>query len=150
VRNLWSYCLYFLKDGRKIDKIIIFTDGASRGNPGPAAIGAVLRDAKGNLLDRISSRIGIKTNNQAEYTAVIVALKKAISIGATSVELRADSELVVKQINGTYRVKKAILSLLYQEVVRLIGELKDFKAIYIPRSDNYEADRLANRALDED
>ena len=148
MRNLRSYCFHFLKDELKINKLIIFTDGASRGNPGPAAIGAVLKDEKGNLLALISCRIGITTNNQAEYSAIIAALKKAVNLGAMSVELRADSELVIKQINGRYRVKKSTLRPLYQEVVRLIGNLKSFRAVNIPRSQNSEADRLANKALD--
>jgi ribonuclease HI len=148
VRHLRPHCIYFLKDGPEIDKVIAYTDGASRGNPGPAAIGVVLKDTKGNLLARISQRIGSTTNNQAEYTAVITALKKAISLGASNVELRADSELVVKQINGKYRVKKAHLRPLYQQVVRLIGSLENFRAVYIPRAQNSEADSLANKAFD--
>ena len=144
---LWPHCLHFLKEGPEIDKVILYTDGASRGNPGPAAIGAVLKDTKGNLLARISQRIGSTTNNQAEYRAVIAALKKAISLGAREVELRADSELVVKQINGKYRVKKATLRPLYQEVVKLIVSLDNFKAVNIPRSQNSEADNLANMAF---
>lgn len=137
-----------MKDGPEIDKVIAYTDGASRGNPGPAAIGAILKDTKGNLLARISQRIGSTTNNQAEYRAVIAALKKAISLGAREVELRADSELVIKQINGKYRVKKAALRPPYQEVVRLIGLLENFRAVSIPRAQNSEADRLANMAFD--
>ena len=136
-----------MKDGPEIDKVIAYTDGASRGNPGPAAIGAVLKDTKGNLLASISQRIGTTTNNQAEYRAVIAALQKAIRLGAREVELRADSELVVKQINGKYRVKKAALRPLYQEVVKLIGSLDSFKAVSIPRAQNSDADSLANRAF---
>ena len=146
--QLRPYRLYFLKDGPEIDNVILYTDGASRGNPGPAAIGAVLKDVKGNLLARISRRIGTTTNNQAEYSAVIEALKKAVSLGARNVELRADSELIVRQINGRYRVKNAALRPLYQEVVKLIGSLDNFKAISIPRTQNSEADRLANMAFD--
>ena len=136
-----------MKDEPEIDKVIAYTDGASRGNPGPAAIGAVLKDTKGNLLASISQRIGTTTNNQAEYRAVIAALQKAIRLGAREVELRADSELVVKQINGKYRVKKAALRPLYQEVVKLIGSLDSFKAVSIPRAQNSDADSLANRAF---
>ena len=117
-------------------------------HPGPAAIGAVLKDTKGDLLARISQCIGSTTNNQAEYRAVIAALKKAISLGAREVELRADSELVIKQINGKYRVKNVALRPLYQEAVKLIGSLDGFKAVSIPRAQNSEADKLANMALD--
>ena len=132
----------------KIDKIIICTDGAARGNPGPAAIGATLKDEKGNLIAGISSRIGRTTNNQAEYRAVITALERALKLGAKNVELRADSELVIKQINGKYRVKNAALRPLYLQVVKLVGSLDSFKASYIPRERNAEADALANKALD--
>ena len=147
MRHLRQNRLYFLKDRYKIDKLFLYTDGASRGNPGPSAIGAVIRDEKGNTLARISRRIGSTTNNQAEYRATIAALEKAVSLGATSVELRADSELLVKQINGRYHVKNALLRPLYQQVVSLIGSLEDFKAVHIPRARNAEADSLANKAF---
>ena len=131
-----------------VNKVIIYTDGAARGNPGPAAIGATLKDEKGDLITQISRRIGITTNNQAEYQAIITALEKAISLGAKYVELNSDSELVVKQLNGRYKVKKAALRLLYQKVIQLIGSLEDFQIAYIPRQQNAEADALANKALD--
>jgi ribonuclease HI len=132
----------------KISKVIICTDGAARGNPGPAAIGATLKDEQGNQIATISRRIGTTTNNQAEYRAVITALEKAVKLGVKDVELRADSELVIKQINGWYKVKNVALRPLYQEVVKLIGLLDRFKASYIPRERNSEADALANKALD--
>jgi len=131
-----------------VTKLIIHTDGAARGNPGPAAIGATIKDEKGSLLASISRRIGITTNNQAEYRAIITALEKAISLGAKQVDVRADSELVVKQINGRYKVKNVALRPLYQKVVQLIGSLEDFTISYIPRQQNSEADKLANKALD--
>ena len=132
----------------RISKVIVYTDGAARGNPGPAAIGAVITDEQGKRIADISRRIGTTTNNQAEYRAVIAALKKAIDLGAMDVELKADSELFVKQINGRYKVKNTALRPLYQEVVKLIGSLESFKASYIPRAQNAEADKLANKALD--
>lgn len=131
-----------------VHKVIIHTDGAARGNPGPAAIGATLKDERGDLVATISRSLGVTTNNQAEYHAVIAALEKAVSLGAKNVELKADSELVVKQINGRYKVKNTTLRPLYQEVVKLIGLLKSFKISYIPRAQNAEADKLANKALD--
>ncbi|MFC1901595.1 ribonuclease HI family protein [Chloroflexota bacterium] len=130
------------------NKVIIQTDGAARGNPGPAAIGATLKDEKGNLIAGISRRIGVTTNNQAEYLAIIAALEEAISLGAGHVELKADSELVVKQLNGSYRVKNAALKPLYQKAIRLIGSLEGFKIAHIPRAQNAEADKLANKAFD--
>jgi len=131
-----------------IKKAIINADGASRGNPGPAAIGAVIRDEAGNVTGRISRAIGITTNNQAEYAAIIAALEKAISSGARQVIVKSDSELVVNQINGRYKVKNTALRPLYQKVVRLTGGLEKFSVSYVPREQNAEADALANRALD--
>jgi ribonuclease HI len=130
-----------------VNKVIIYADGASRGNPGPAAIGAILKDEKGNLITQISRCIGITTNNQAEYQAIIAALEKTISLGARHVELHSDSELVVKQINGRYKVKKAVLRTLYQKAIQLIGSLEGFTIAHIPRQQNVEADNLANKAL---
>lgn len=131
-----------------VNRVIICADGAARGNPGPAAIGSTLKDENGNLIARISRRIGTTTNNQAEYQAIIAALEKAVSLGARYVELKSDSELVVKQINGRYKVKKATLRTHYQKVIQLIGSLEGFKIAYIPREQNAEADNLANKALD--
>jgi ribonuclease HI len=148
MRQLRAYTVLTLKDRLSVNKVIICTDGAARGNPGPAAIAATVKDEKGNPLGNISRRIGITTNNQAEYRAIIAALEKAISLGVRQVELNSDSELVVKQINGRYRVKNTNLRPLYQKVVRLIGSLEGFKISYIPREKNTEADKLANQALD--
>ena len=132
----------------KTKKAVIWVDGASRDNPGPAAIGAVIKDERGRLHARISQRIGTTTNNQAEYRAVIAALEKAISLGARQVTLYSDSDLVVKQINGSYRVRKAGLKPLYQQVKQLQALLESFTVINIPRWQNAEADNLANAALD--
>jgi ribonuclease HI len=128
-------------------RLIIYTDGASSGNPGPAAIGAVIQDGQGRVISRISRRIGRATNNQAEYRAIITALGEAVRLGAGEVDIKSDSELVVKQLKGRYRVKKATLRPLYQEVVKLVGSLEAFSITHIPREQNREADRLANRAL---
>jgi ribonuclease HI len=128
-------------------RLVIHADGASQGNPGPAAIGATIKDEQGKLLARISQRIGRATNNQAEYGAIIAALKKAIRLGAKQVEVNSDSELVVKQINGKYRVKKTTLKPLYQEVNKLQSQLEGFTITHIPRWQNAEADKLANTAL---
>ncbi len=131
----------------KIKRLVIFTDGAAAPNPGPAAIGAIIKDEQGKLLARISQRIGRATNNQAEYRAIIAALEKAVSLGAKHVEVNSDSELVVKQINGKYRVKKATLKPLYQEVKKLQSRLEGFTITHIPRQQNREADKLANKLL---
>jgi len=131
----------------KVDRVIICTDGASQGNPGPAAIGATIKDKQGKLIGRISQRIGQATNNQAEYRAIIAALEEATRLGAKQVKINSDSQLVVRQINGEYRVKKATLKPLHQRVKKLLSSLDGFTITYIPRQQNQEADKLANMAL---
>ena len=133
----------------KIDKAVVYTDGASRGNPGPAAIGAVIKDGQGRVLARISRRIGRTTNNQAEYQAIVAALEKALGLGAATVEVKSDSELAVRQINGRYRVKNTGLRPLHQRVGELRSLFQGFSIASIPRRQNVEADRLSNAALDE-
>ncbi len=127
--------------------MVIFTDGASRGNPGPSAIGAVIKDEQGRLITSLSQAIGRTTNNQAESQAIIAALKRALSLEASHVDLRSDSELVVNQIKGQYRVKKASLRPLYLKVAQLASQFESFTITCIPREENEEADRLANLAL---
>jgi ribonuclease HI len=141
-------CCFYRKRTFINRKVIINTDGAARGNPGPAAIGCTIKDEWGNLIASLCQRIGRATNNEAEYFAVIKVLEKAIASGAKHVEIKSDSELVVKQINGKYRVKKATLKPLYQKVVQLIASLENFVITYVPREQNREADKLANKALD--
>lgn len=131
----------------KPKRLTIYTDGASLGNPGPAAIGAVIKDGQGRVITRLSRRIGRATNNQAEYLAIITALEEASRLGAEAVDMKSDSELVVKQLKGRYRVKKATLRPLYQKVVQLIGSLEGFTITHVPRTQNREADKLAHLAL---
>jgi len=130
------------------NKLILNVDGASRGNPGPAAIGVTIKDENNQLVASLSERLGNTTNNQAEYKALIAGLKKAISLGAQQVTVKSDSELMVKQLQGKYRVKNADLRPLYEEVVKLAYSLGSFKITSIPREQNREADKLANEALD--
>ena len=132
----------------KAKKVIIHADGASRGNPGPAAIGATIEDEAGQRLASISQRIGRATNNQAEYRALIVVLKEAIKLGTSEADIYLDSELVVRQVNGKYRVKNTALKPLYQEVKRLQGLLRGSVVSHIPRQQNTEADTLASAALE--
>jgi len=129
------------------ERMAISADGASRGNPGSAAIGATIKDEQGGLIARISRRIGRATNNQAEYQAVIAALHEAVRLGAREVDIRLDSELVVRQLNGRYRVKNAALKPLYQEAKGLLVRLEAVTIHHVPREQNREADRLANMAL---
>ena len=128
-------------------RVVIFTDGAAEPNPGPAAIGVTIKDKRGKLITFISQRIGRATNNQAEYRAIIAALEEAIRLDVKQVDIKMDSELVVKQINGEYRVKKATLKPLYQQVKQLQGSLESFTITHIPRQQNTETDNLANKAL---
>ena len=130
------------------DKLIIYTDGAARGNPGPAAIGAVLKDTANKTIATISRRLAPTTNNQAEYLAIISGLEKAVSLGAKNIIVKSDSELAVKQIKGQFKVKNTALRPLYQQVVQLTGKLESFSITYIPREQNRQADDLANKALD--
>ena len=128
--------------------LTIFADGASRGNPGQSSIGAIIRSDKGEAVARISQRIGQATNNQAEYRALIMALEEALRLGGEQVEIRMDSQLVVRQVRGQYRVKSPILKPLYQQVMVLLSKLSGFTITHIPRRQNQEADNLANKALD--
>jgi len=131
-----------------INKLIINVDGASRGNPGPASIGVILKDENKQMVAEIAEKIGRTTNNQAEYRALLAGLKKALSLGAQEVVVNSDSELLVRQMLGIYRVKKEELKPLHAEAVKLAGSFKSFKIGSIPRELNREADKLANKALD--
>ena len=125
-------------------RFVIHADGVSRGNPGLAAIGATIKDERGKLVASLSQRIGRTTNNQAEYRALIAALKKALELGGTEAGIYLDSELVVKQVTGRYRVKNQALKPLHSEVKSLLIQLHTFKITHVPRSQNKEADKLAN------
>ena len=131
-----------------MEKIIIYSDGGARGNPGPAGIGAVLYDEHKNLLAEISSYLGVATNNQAEYKALIAALKKAKDLGAKEIDCFLDSELVVKQLKREYKVKNAELAPLFLEIHNLSLSFQKINYSHIRRELNKEADRLANEAMD--
>ncbi|MCL2150096.1 MAG: ribonuclease HI family protein [Dehalococcoidia bacterium] len=130
------------------ESVIIYTDGGCRYNPGPAAIGVLVQDTSGTKLAAISRYLGHGTNNQAEYHAVIAGLEKALSLGASRVEVRADSLLIVEQLNGRYKVKNAVLRPLFLKAQNLSQRFQSFSVKHIPREMNNEADRLANQALD--
>ena len=132
----------------KINKIIIYTDGGARGNPGPAGIGAVLYNDNQDKIVELSRFIGKATNNQAEYQAVIAALEKAKQLGAEEVEVYLDSELVVQQLNQRYKVKNKDLAPLFVKVWNLSISFKKAVFQHISREDNKEADRLVNLAID--
>jgi len=134
--------------------IIINTDGGSRGNPGPAAIGAVFSDEKGMIIKEYGECIGQATNNEAEYQAVIFAIKKMNQLFGKKdaknfeVEFRSDSELLVKQLNGQYKIEEPGLQPLFLKIWNLKIELGDVKFKHIPREENKRADRMVNEALD--
>ncbi len=128
---------------------VIFVDGASRGNPGLAGAGAIIRDPDGEVAGKLGRYLGMGTNNMAEYEALILALEEAQSLGCASVSVFADSELVVKQIKGVYKVKNEGLKGLYAIAIKLIDQFSSFKITHIPREQNHEADRLANEAIDQ-
>ena len=129
-------------------KLTIYSDGGARGNPGPAGIGAVIYDEAGQVIGEVSEYLGVATNNQAEYKALIAALKKAASLKAAEVVCYLDSELVVKQLNREYRVKDKDLAPLFLEVYNLSLGFSKISYIHIRREKNKEADRLANLAMD--
>ena len=128
---------------------IIYTDGGSRGNPGEAGIGIVIKDVEGNILKEISQYIGIQTNNVAEYKALSRGLEIALDIGITKVKCKLDSELVTKQIKGEYKVKNERMIPMYNMIMPLINKFEKFHIEHIRREYNKEADALANKAMDE-
>jgi ribonuclease HI len=138
------------------NKLVIYTDGGARGNPGPAAIGVVVSDPsiRSGQAKHYSEAIGNTTNNVAEYKAVIFGLKKAKSLlggdkaAEMEIEVRADSELIVSQLNGDYKIKEESLKPFFIDVWNLKQDFKSVSFIHIPREKNREADRLVNQALD--
>ncbi len=128
--------------------LILHIDGAARGNPGPAAIGVVVMDASRQPLQEVSRCIGSTTNNVAEYQALIAALEVAAELGGEELSIYSDSELLVRQMNGEYRVKNAQLVELYREAQVLLHPFKACTIAHVPRQQNRRADQLANLALD--
>lgn len=130
------------------DKLIIYTDGGARGNPGPAAIGAVLYDVNNKIIQQISEYIGETTNNQAEYQACLRALEEAQKLHVKEIDFYLDSELVVKQLNHEYRVKNKDLAPLFVKIYNLSQQFKKVRFTHITRDKNKIADSLVNQALD--
>ena len=131
----------------KSKRLILHTDGCSRGNPGPAGIGVLIQDQKKKILKESYKYLGEATNNIAEYSALIYGLEEARTLGADEVTIYMDSELVVRQINGEYRVKDAGMKELFTTALRALGEFKSFEVKHVDRSKNKEADKLANKAI---
>jgi ribonuclease HI len=129
-------------------KLIVNVDGGARGNPGPAAIGAVVQLPDGGVVEERGEQIGEATNNVAEYRAVLLGIERAAELGASELELVGDSELVVRQVRGEYKVKDATLRGLHAEVKRALQPFERWSIRHVRREQNAEADRLVNTALD--
>ncbi len=131
-----------------MERVIVNVDGGSRGNPGPAGIGVVVRSDDGEIIDEAGETIGTATNNVAEYRAVLLGIEHARALGADSIELVGDSELIVRQINGRYKVKDAALRELHAQVHAALSSFSSWSIRHVRRDENVEADRLVNVALD--
>ena len=127
---------------------MLFADGGARGNPGPAASAAVLLEPGGELIEEVGAYLGVATNNVAEWTALVLGLEAAAKRGISRLHVRLDSELIVKQLGGEYRVKHAGLRPLYDRARRLLREFSEVEIRHVPRAQNTLADRLVNRVLD--
>ncbi len=126
----------------------LFTDGASRGNPGEAGAGAVIVDEHGEERAACSAYLGVCTNNVAEYKALLLGLAEARRLGCTEIAIAMDSELIVRQLKGQYKVKHAALLPLYQQVRDHLSRFGHWSVAHIPRAENARADQLANRGID--
>jgi ribonuclease HI len=129
-------------------KLVLHVDGGARGNPGPAAIGVVISQPDGAVVDELAERIGTATNNVAEYRAVLRGLERAAALGAREVEVIGDSELVARQLTGAYKVKHPAMRLLYEQAITALGQFDRWRIRTVPRAQNAHADMLVNRALD--
>jgi ribonuclease HI len=129
-------------------RLVIHVDGGSRGNPGPAAIGVVLSSPDGNTVQELGERIGVATNNVAEYRALLRGIRDAAELGAREIELINDSELVAKQLTGAYKVKHPSMRPLYAEAIEALKAFEDWRIRSVPRAQNARADALVNEALD--
>jgi ribonuclease HI len=129
-------------------RLLLHVDGGARGNPGPAAIGVVVSEPGGEVVDELAERIGVATNNVAEYKAMLRGLQRAAELGAREVEVVNDSELVAKQITGAYKVKHPAMKPLYEEAMRGLRVFDRWSIRSVPRAENARADALVNAALD--
>src|SRR4051794_20069062 len=129
-------------------KVVVHVDGGARGNPGPAAVGAVVSTPAGDVLDEAAEAIGVATNNVAEYRGLLLGLQRARELGATEVEVVNDSELVAKQVNGVYKVKHPDMKPLHAAALQALGAFDRWSIRSVPRAQNAAADALVNQALD--
>lgn len=130
--------------------LVVHCDGGARGNPGPAALGVSIQTPDGTEIEGIGETIGVATNNVAEYSAVVRGLRRAAELGARRVLLRSDSELLVRQLNGAYKVRSAGLRPLHAEVLSLVARFERVTFEHVRRECNARADELVNEALDAD
>jgi ribonuclease HI len=133
---------------RESRELVLYTDGASRGNPGPSGAGALITDKAGTIVAEEAVYLGEVTNNQAEYQALLIGLKAVVELAPSRLTVRMDSELIVKQLNGEYRVRNRNLLPLYGRAREFIRRLADVRVVHVPREQNVQADRLANQAID--
>jgi ribonuclease HI len=129
-------------------RVVVHVDGGARGNPGPAAAAAVLSTPAGEVLDGAHERLGVATNNVAEYRGLLLGLARARELGADEVEVVNDSELVAKQVNGQYKVKHPDMRPLYEQALKALGAFERWSIRSVPRAQNAQADALVNEALD--
>ena len=129
-------------------KVVVHVDGGARGNPGPAAAGAVISTPDGEVIDEASETIGVATNNVAEYRGLLLGLERARALGASEVEVVNDSELVAKQVNGVYKVKHPDMRPLHAEALKALQGFARWSIRSVPRAENAAADALVNQALD--
>jgi len=129
-------------------KVVVHVDGGARGNPGPAAAGAVISTPEGDVLDEASEAIGVATNNVAEYRGLLLGLARARELGAGEVEVVNDSELVQKQVNGLYKVKHPDMKPLHAAAMQALQDFERWTMRSVPRAQNADADALVNQALD--
>jgi ribonuclease HI len=129
-------------------KLVVHVDGGARGNPGPAAIGVVVSEPDGTVIDELGEQIGVATNNVAEYKALIRGLERARALGADEIEIVNDSELVARQLTGAYKVKHPAMKPLYLDAIEALRGFGAWRIRSVPRAQNAHADELVNAALD--
>jgi ribonuclease HI len=129
-------------------KLVVHVDGGARGNPGPAAAGAVISAPDGDVLDEVSETLGVATNNVAEYEGLLLGLRRARALGASEVEVYNDSELIARQLTGAYKVKHPALRPLYEQARAELDAFQRWSITSVPRAENARADALVNAALD--
>lgn len=129
-------------------RLVVNVDGGARGNPGPAAIGVVVSDLDGTVIDEVAEPIGVATNNVAEYRAVLKGVERARALGATEIELIGDSELVARQLAGVYKVKHPAMKPLHAQALAALSGFDRWRIRTVPRAQNARADELVNAALD--